>query len=82
MKVAPELLLPNRTGALPSNIAYLRDRYPEPEWRTHRNFGELSDFWLQVHAMLREEGGSLKRMTSSAKGGWSPPTSTGSSFRA
>lgn len=63
MKVAPRLLLPNRTGALPSNIAYLRDRYPEPEWRTHRNFGELSDFWLQVHAMLREEGGSLKRMT-------------------
>jgi hemerythrin-like domain-containing protein len=59
---APELLLPNRAG-LPSEIAYLREKYPEPQWRGHRNFGEMSDFWLQVHDMLREEGGFLKRVT-------------------
>ncbi len=62
MDFAPGLLLPNRIG-LPSDIAYLREKYPEPQWRAHRNFGEMSDFWLQVHGMLREEGGPLKRMT-------------------
>ena len=62
MDFAPELLLPNRIG-LPSDIAYLREKYPEPQWRAHRNFGEMSDFWLQVHGMLREEGQTLKRVT-------------------
>ncbi len=61
MDFAPKLLLPNRTG-LPSDIAYLREKYPEPQWRAHRNFGELSDFWLQVHGMLREQGESLMRL--------------------
>lgn len=62
MDFAAELLLPNRAG-LPSAIAYLREKYPEPQWRAHRNFGELSDFWLQVHDMLREQGEHLKQVT-------------------
>jgi hemerythrin-like domain-containing protein len=56
------LLLPNRSG-LPSEIAYLRSRYPKPQWRAHRNFGEMTAFWLKVHDALRGWGANLKRMT-------------------
>ncbi len=62
MNLAAELLLPNRTG-LPPEVAYLREKHPEPTWRGHKNFGEMSDFWLYVHESLREHGGHLKQAT-------------------
>ena len=48
-----DLLLPIRTG-LPSELAYLRDGYPQPGWTGHVNFGQLAAFWLQVHDSLRQ----------------------------
>ena len=59
----PELLLPNRTGGLPADIAYLREKYPKEHWRAHENFGQMAGFWLQVHNMFRELGGALKEST-------------------
>jgi hypothetical protein len=40
-------------------VAYLRNDYPGAEWRSHRNFGQLANFWLHVHAALRGEGASV-----------------------
>jgi Hemerythrin HHE cation binding domain len=57
----PALQLPDRAG-LPADIAFLRDTHPQPTWRTHRNFGELTAFWLQVHDSLREQGGALQQV--------------------
>jgi hypothetical protein len=64
----PELLLPVRDG-LPDAIAFLRASYPRPTWRAHGNFGEMSDFWLAVHASLREHGGRLTRATRALREG-------------
>jgi hemerythrin-like domain-containing protein len=61
-KFPEELRLPNRS-ALPVEIAYLRERYPEPQWRTHGNYGELAAFWLQVHDALRAQGRALQQAT-------------------
>jgi hypothetical protein len=52
------LLLPNRSG-LPSEIAYLRSRYSKPQWRAHRNFGEMTAFWLEVHDALRRRATTI-----------------------
>lgn len=57
-----EFQLAIRTG-LPDGIAYLRETHPKPRWRDHGNYGELADFWLQVHASLREQGRQLSRTT-------------------
>ncbi len=57
-----ELLLPNRHD-LPSQIAFLRDRYPPDSWRQHDNYGELAAFWLQVHASLKAHGSALQQAT-------------------
>lgn len=59
---SPDLLLPDRAG-LPDAIAYLRAAYPAPSWQAHRNYGELTAFWLSVHASLRERGGQLQQTT-------------------
>lgn len=56
------LQLPERTG-LPDDVAYLRAAYPAPHWRAHRNFGDLTAFWLQVHASLRAEAQHVAHTT-------------------
>ncbi|WP_242184343.1 hemerythrin domain-containing protein [Sphingomonas sp. CARO-RG-8B-R24-01] len=61
-------LLANRLG-IPDTIAYLRKTYPSPTWREHHNFGELADFWLRVHASLREQGGQLQKITEAFREG-------------
>lgn len=60
--------LEGRSG-LPGTIAYLRDTYPAPTWREHRNFGELAAFWLQVHASLRDQGNQLQQITQAFRDG-------------
>lgn len=45
----------HRVG-LPDAVAWLRADYPSAGWCMHRNFGQLADFWLHVHAALRGEG--------------------------
>lgn len=57
-----DLQLPTR-GGLADDIAYLRAAYPRTQWRGHANYGELADFWLQIHASLRGQGGQLKQAT-------------------
>ena len=64
------LLLPVRTG-LPGEIAYLRGAHPQPLWRGHANYGEMADFWLQVHRSLREHGRELARATEALRDGLS-----------
>ncbi|WP_010185333.1 hemerythrin domain-containing protein [Sphingomonas sp. PAMC 26605] len=54
--------LAERTG-LPDDIAYLRAAYPAPQWRAHRNYGDLTAFWLQVHASLRSEAQRVAQTT-------------------
>jgi len=61
-------LLESRSG-LPATIAYLREAYPQPQWRDHHNFGELAAFWLQVHASLREQGSQLQQITQAFREG-------------
>lgn len=58
----PALLLPDRAG-LPDTIAYLRAAYPAPQWQAHRNYGELTAFWLRVHASLRDQAQRIARIT-------------------
>lgn len=53
------LALAVRNG-LPAEIAYLRDTHPAAGWRAHRNFGDLSAFWLDVHATLRVEARAVE----------------------
>lgn len=60
--------LSTRDG-IPDTLAYLRAAYPRPEWHAHRNFGELSDFWLRVHESLRSHGEALGRATSAYREG-------------
>lgn len=62
------LLLSDRTG-LSADVAYLREAYPQPQWRAHSNFGELASFWLQVHDSLRQQGGELARLTTALRAG-------------
>lgn len=57
----PALRLGDRTG-LPDDIAFLRAGYPRGDWRVHANFGQLADFWLQVHTSLRHEGSEVSRV--------------------
>ncbi|UUR09379.1 hemerythrin domain-containing protein [Sphingomonas glaciei] len=56
-----------RTGVA-EEVAYLRPRYPASEWRSHENFGELANFWLQVHASLRSEGSQVVRIVDAFRG--------------
>src|SRR5687767_56072 len=56
------LPLEGRSG-LPDTLAHLRSAYPQEEWRTHRNFGQLAAFWLSVHGTLRREGAEMQALT-------------------
>lgn len=47
-------------GGIPDEIAYLRARYPQSGWRTHPRYGDLSAFWLHIHATLRDEAAALQ----------------------
>ena len=58
MSCPPDLLLPTRPG-LPDSHAPLRAAYPATGWATHMNYGQLTAFWLQVHASLRAEAGAV-----------------------
>lgn len=64
----PDLDLETRDG-LPDELAYLRASYPKADWRQHRNFGELSNFWLQVHDHLRKHGSHLDKVTAGFREG-------------
>ena len=55
------LRLGERDG-LSSDIAFLRADYPSDGWRMHSNFGQLSRFWLHVHASLRHEGSEVSHI--------------------
>ena len=69
MTLSPaSVLLPDRTG-LSDEIAYLRAAYPAAKWQSHRNYGELTAFWLHVHASLREQAARLDGMTASFREG-------------
>lgn len=68
MTISNDMLLPDRAG-LPADIAYLRAAYPQPDWRTHANYGGLTDFWLQVHASLRDQAGQLVQTTDAFRSG-------------
>ncbi|MEN2786110.1 hemerythrin domain-containing protein [Sphingomonas qilianensis] len=59
---SPAALVLGARGGLPDDIAFLRAPYPRGGWRAHAGFGQLADFWLQVHASLRHEGGEVARI--------------------
>jgi len=73
MTIKPELLLPNRIGKLPDDIAFLRAKYPRETWDAHRNFGQTARFWLQMHDMFRELGGLLQSATAQFREGQLAP---------
>jgi iron-sulfur cluster repair protein YtfE (RIC family) len=56
-----DLRLGDRAG-LPDELAFLRGDYPRGGWRAHANFGQLADFWLHIHATLRNEGSEVLRV--------------------
>ena len=66
-----DLQLPTRRG-LPDDVAYLRPAYPKAQWQAHANYGELADFWLQMHDSLRGQGGQLKALTDAFGHGQGP----------
>lgn len=45
--------LDTRTG-LPEALRYLVAQYPRDIWESHRNFDELTRFWLERHVMFRQ----------------------------
>ena len=63
-----DLALDSRSG-LPDELAYLRALYARDAWRSHGNFGELANFWLQVHEGLRREGSMLRQATADYREG-------------
>lgn len=63
MSTSSDLHITRRTGKLPPDISYVREKYPRETWDTHRNYGETARFWLQMHDMFRELGGMLKQST-------------------
>lgn len=64
----PEALILGRRRGLPDHVAPLRSAFPKPGWRTHANFGALADFWLHVHASLRQEGAAVCRTVDAFRG--------------
>jgi len=49
-----------RTG-LPEHLRVLADLYPREGWEGHRNFDEMTRFWLDRHLMFREVMDRLRR---------------------
>lgn len=72
MSVPSDLRLPDRK-ALPDEVAYLRAAFPKPQWQGHANYGQLADFWLQVHSSLRAHGGELRQLTHGFRDGRHSP---------
>jgi hypothetical protein len=65
-----DLQLPTRRG-LPDDIAYLRAAFPRTQWQGLANYGEMAEFWLQIHDSLRSQGGQLKQATDAfGQGKW------------
>lgn len=62
------LSLDTRTS-IADTLAYLRTLYPQPDWRAHANFGDLSAFWLQVHDGLRQHGSQIAQATTAFREG-------------
>lgn len=60
--------LATRAG-LSDAVAWLRADYPSDAWRADRNFGQLADFWLHIHATLRTEGGHVAAATQAFREG-------------
>lgn len=60
--------LANRAG-LSDAVAWQRSDYPSADWRTHRSFGQLADFWLHVHATLRDEAAQVAAVTDAFREG-------------
>lgn len=63
----------DRREGISGDLAYLRDTYPQPAWRNHANFGELSAFWLQIHDHLRGSGAEIGRLTDAFREGQVDP---------
>ncbi|WP_296766731.1 hemerythrin domain-containing protein [Sediminimonas sp.] len=51
--MSDELDLDIRTG-LPAHLRVLAEKYPRAQWRGHRNFNDLTAFWLERHLMFRK----------------------------
>jgi len=65
-----DLQLSSRRG-IPGDIAYLRAAFPRTQWQGLPNYGELADFWLQIHDSLRGQGHQLKQATDAfGQGNW------------
>lgn len=45
--------LPDRDG-LPEHLKILLDQHPKEGWSDHKNFSELTKFWLNRHLMFRK----------------------------
>ena len=56
-------------GGIGDDLAYLRAAYPQPDWRTHANFGQLADFWLHIHAALRAEATAVETSLTAFRAG-------------
>ena len=56
-----KLDLDSREG-WPDNLRILLDAYPRNVWRDHANLGEMSRFWLHIHAQFRSLGRELSEM--------------------
>ena len=66
---------------LPDDIAYLRAAYPRAQWQGFANYGEMAEFWLQIHDSLRGQGGQLKQATDAfGQGKWPAGTDFPSVF--
>ncbi|MCF6321599.1 MAG: hemerythrin domain-containing protein [Rhizobiaceae bacterium] len=46
---------------LPQHLRKLLDKFPRINWHSHKNFGELTRFWLSRHIMFRELIGRMQQ---------------------
>ncbi len=64
--------LATRPG-LPEDLRYLLGAYPRRIWGDHPNFGPVTRFYLDRHAMFREAMSVMQRLTDEALDGARPP---------
>jgi iron-sulfur cluster repair protein YtfE (RIC family) len=62
------LALAERSG-WPPELRALIERYPRELWRGHKNLGQMAQFWISRHNMLRELAASITQGTADFQAG-------------
>lgn len=59
----------NLRNGLPEELRILVGQYPRVAWSDHPNLGELSRFWLEIHAGFRRQSTAMQARTADFRDG-------------